>query len=167
MDENEKIMKIVDIFCKYKDDAEKFKIKIDKKGVGISIHKDVHNEIRNLGIEDNELSKYIKKILDVLRDKIIEDKQPENEVEEYIIEKLCNEEFKEEYLFVSTQIAPIFNKIEVVEVDKKMGDNTVKSYIVKIYLTDMNGKPKLYEFECSKKGVTDMLEVLLSIQVTW
>ena len=26
-----------------------------------------------------------------------------------------------------------------------MGDNTVKSYIVKIYLTDINGNPKLYE----------------------
>jgi hypothetical protein len=163
MNENEKIMKIVDIFCKYKDDTKKFKIKIDKKGVGIGFHKDVHNEIRNLGIENNELSRYIQKILDVLRDKIIEDKQPENEVEEYIIEKLYNEEFKEEYLFVSTQIAPIFNKIEVVEVDKKMGDNTVKSYIVKIYLTDINGNPKLYEFECSEKGIKNMMDSLSNL----
>ena len=163
MNENEKIKKIVDIFCKYKDDTEKLEIKIDKKVVGVRYHKDVHDEIKKLDIDDTELPKYVKKILDVLRDKIIEDKQPEKEVEEYIIEKLYTKEFKDEYIFISTQIAPIFNKMEVIEVVKKMNNTDVISYILKIYLTDINGESKIYEFECSEKGIKNILNTLLNI----
>ncbi|EHP88837.1 hypothetical protein [Methanotorris formicicus] len=129
--ENENFKKVVDILAKYKD-TDKFKIKVGKNGVGIGIHKSVEEELEKHEIPKSEIELAIRRIVDILGKKITEDKEPEENIEKYVIEKLYSNELRKKYLLLLTQINPVFDNIEIITTLKEKDGVSLKSHTIKI-----------------------------------
>ncbi|NPA62210.1 MAG: hypothetical protein GXN95_01495 [Methanococci archaeon] len=158
MDE-QKFKKIVDTLAKYKD-TDKFKIKVGKNGIGMITHKDIEEEITKFQIPKEDMEKIGKEILEILSKKIIDNKDPENDMEKYVIKKLYSEELRKRHLLILTQINPIFDDIEVIETIKEKDGISLKSYTIKIITINEKGEPHILKFEGIKEDIEKIKEKL-------
>jgi hypothetical protein len=159
LENSENFKKVVTILAKYKN-TDKFKVRVGKNGIGFSIHRDVNDELMKSDIPKNEIENINKKILDVISKKIIENKEPENEVEKYAIDKLYSNEFRNRYLLILTQTNPIFEDIEIISTLKEKDGITSKSYTIKIITIDEKGEPKVIKFECIEENIKKIIDKL-------
>jgi len=163
---------IIEALSRYKHDPKKFRFDIRSDGLGVSIHKAVTDEIiseltsrLNITHDNAEeiMKSNLKRILDVLSDKILNNQNPSDEVGRIILDRIYNEELRYKYLLASTAIAPIINDIDIVSINKSTdNENNIKSYLLKIKTLNLNGEYSIISIEASKYDLKLLVEMINS-----
>jgi len=162
---------IVETLSRYKNDPTKLKVSIRFEGLGISVHKTVTNEIisqlREIGISQEKaediMRTTLKKILNVLSNKIIENRAPPSVDSEgtLILDKLYDPKLRDKYLLMSTAVAPILDDIDIVIAHKSTDDaEDIVTYILKLKTLTLDGEYETKSIECSRRDLEIFIQRL-------
>jgi hypothetical protein len=146
--------KKIDEIVEYLLDFAEIEIKVSKDKMGMSISKLDTKEISNkFNIDEGEIGLYIKKSLDVigksLKDMVIDNKNPENELEKKIFDKFDVENLRLKALFKREYVMPVFDNFKVYKASRVINGKPIEHYILKIDYDDS----KTISFEITKKDL--------------
>jgi hypothetical protein len=158
--DSEKVNKIVEYLL----DFAEIDIKVSKDKMGMSISKLDTKEISNkFGIDESEIGLYIKKSLDVigksLKDMVIDNKNPENELEKKIFDKFDVENLRLKALFKREYVMPVFDNFKVYKASRVINEKPIEHYILKIDYDDS----KTMSFEITKKDLERICESIKEV----
>ena len=156
--------KKIDEIVEYLLDSAEIEIKVSKDKMGMSISKLDTKEISNkFNIDEGEIGLYIKKSLDVigksLKDMVIDNKNPENELEKKIFDKFDVENLRLKALFKREYVMPVFDNFKVYKASRVINEKPIEHYILKIDYDDS----KTMSFEITKKDLERICESIKEV----
>jgi hypothetical protein len=156
--------KKIDEIVEYLLDFAEIEIKVSKDKMGMSISKLDTKEISNkFNIDEGEIGLYIKKSLDVigksLKDMVIDNKNPENELEKKIFDKFDVENLRLKALFKREYVMPVFDNFKVYKASRVINGKPIEHYILKIDYDDS----KTISFEITKKDLERICESIKEV----
>ena len=158
--DSEKVNKIVEYLL----DFAEIDIKVSKDKMGMSISKlDTKEILSKFDINEDEIGLYIKKSLDVigksLKDMVIDNKNPENELEKKIFDKFDVENLRLKALFKREYVMPVFDNFKVYKASRVINEKPIEHYILKIDYDDS----KTMSFEITKKDLERICESIKEV----
>jgi len=158
--DSEKVNKIVEYLL----DFAEIDIKVSKDKMGMSISKlDTKEILSKFDINEDEIGLYIKKSLDVigksLKEMVINNKNPENELEKKIFNKFDVENLRLKALFKREYVMPVFDNFKVYKASRVINGEPIEHYILKIDYDDS----KTISFEITKKDLERICESIKEV----
>lgn len=152
---------IIETLSEYRRDPKKFKLNIRFDGLGVSIHKTVTDEIITKMVKngippekaENLMKNTLRRILNVLSNKIIDNQAPSDDEGKLIIEKLYDPRLRDKYLIMSSAVAPVIDDADIISIDKSMEDMNIRAYILKIRTLTHDGGYDVMSIECSREDL--------------
>ncbi|AIJ05636.1 hypothetical protein JH146_0790 [Methanocaldococcus bathoardescens] len=154
----------IDGIIEYLLDFAEIDVKVSKDKMGLSISKlDTKEIVNKFSIDENEIALYIKKGMDVigksLKEMVINNKNPENELEKKIFNKFDVENLRLKALFKREYVMPVLDDFKVYKTSRVINGKSIKHYILKIDYDDS----KTLGFELTEKDLRKIYDVIKKV----